>query len=291
MIAGDNPFLATMHDEESTQATTDTLHKMHRLLASLYIHDCPLPELETVLKAISNALPRDHHKGAISLVHLFIMLVNESPQLAKIADASEKFTSESLSQLFGPGEYFQNSKGPMEMLVTFVIQQNQVLSHAAMVHMIDYLHGVILYNNVRAKRVQEVCELIMRVDDYYFDTAQAPNGAILSFLRSGCTHCMCEDAFVASVYDCFSKMESKEWLQREKTDEENQKNITNTLVELVIKTIIIPTALDSESDAEEIESQSCATDAEGNESQPCAKDAEDSDSKPCAKDAEDFTTL
>ena len=297
MIAGDDPFIATMQNNETVKdaqvEAEDALPKFHRLLASLYVHDCALPKLDTLLKTISDALPREHYKGVMSLVHLFIMLVNESPRLAKIADASETFASETLIDLFGPGEYFQNSKSPMEMLVTYVIEQNEVMSHESMIHMTDYLHGVILYNDIRAKRVQEVCELIMRVDDYYFDTAHASNGSMLSFLRSSCEHCMREDEFVGSVYDCFSKMERKKWLQRENTDDANQKNITNELVDLLIKTVIIPNAFESLFNAEDNKSQPCAKDDEENESQPCAKDAEDNESQPCGKDAEgsDFTTL
>ena len=222
----ENPTAESMSHAESDGE--QYIRRVHRLLANIYLHVCPLPKTDDVVKAICDCLPRVHYNGIMSLVHMFVMLMAESPRFGKIAEATKHFTSSSLSVAFGPGDEFEKVQCPMVALVTFVIEQDIGLCHEIVVHLTEFVHGVILYNDVHADRVGAVADLLMAVDDFYFDLS---NGKPT---RSACIECLTEDAFVARVYHRFGVMEQQCMLERENIDEESETNIANALAELLI---------------------------------------------------------
>ena len=242
------------------EAELDSLEKIHRLLANVYYHNCALPDLDTLLKVINNCFPRKNYKGVLSLVHIFVMLVRETSQFKKTANTSETFVSKTLTLTFGPGDEFQNHSCPMQAFVTFVIEKNELLTHQTVVHLTDYLHGVILYNDIRTKRVESVHDKLLEVDEYFFDVSHAGHGRLLSYLRSSCVNCMKEDLFVAKVYDSFATMERKKMLGREKTDKTDEDNIRNHYAEVLL--IESAAAVDVDDDDDVIDNNNDNNDAD-----------------------------
>ena len=308
MIAGDGPLPASMKEEinvsmEQEGPEVDVLDKYRHLLANVYLHDCDLPELDVLLRTIIHNFPRMHYKGVMSLVHIFCVLVNESKKFEQTANASEMFKSETLKQVFGAGDELVKGHRPMEMFVTFVIRKNELLTHEAVIHLTDYLHAVILYNDIRVNRVQSICALLLAVDDFYFGMSDAAQGRLQMFFHSACVDCVSEDAFVAAVYESFATMERNKLLRRDNTDETCQKKIQNELTSLLLRLINSKNDADADDDDDdddddvdvnddddisEVVSSSVINDGE---SKPSATNAEseisvnDTESKPCANDA------
>ena len=217
-----------MFKAEAVEIGHEYIRKLHRLLANLYLHVCPLPGSDAVVTTICENLPRVNHNGLMSLVHIFVMLMAETPQFRRTAKASMHFKSYSLSMAFSAGDEFEKAQCPMVAFVTFVIEQDKGLSHEIVVHLTDFVHGVILYNDVRPDRVEAISDLLTAVDDFYFDLSEGKHS------RPACVECMSEDAFVARVYHCFGVMEGKSMLERENTDEASEANIVKSLAELLI---------------------------------------------------------
>ena len=275
----------SMPEAEPENVTSSWLEKLHRLLANLYYHDCALPEVDMLLKCINAQSPRKNCYGMLSLVHIFVMLVKHSDQFERIAHASEDFASKSLAVEFGPGDEFQNDECPMHMLVTFVIKENKLLTLETVNQLTDYVVGVILYNDIRATRVQSVKELLFELDEYHFDVSHGGHGRLLSYLGSACRKCMREDLFVACLYDCFAKIEFDEIMRREGFESMNAETIKNHFAAVILKHCVDDDDdVDCESDDDDdshavaIVSTSVFDDTES--------EARDSDLNTCAKDGE-----
>ena len=276
----------------------DSLDKYRRLLANLYVHNCALPELDELVKYLIDNWPRWHYRGTMTLVHVFVMLVNESVKMKNTAEISENFESNSMKQLFGPGDEFQKGQCPMKMFITYVMQRNELLTHEAVVHLIDYLHAVIFFNDVHATRVEAVCARLLELDDFYFALSSTARGRILIFLHTACLECVREDSFIACVYECFATMERNKMLCRGNTDKDNQKKIYVELGKLLLK------CKKMENDADDTDDEDEDDDAHGDEDvagdddvfEPVSSSvtsdvkselcANDDDSEPCANHAE-----
>lgn len=206
----------------------DYVSKLHRLLANLYLHVCPLPDPKAVVQTICDNDPHVHCNGVMSLVHIFVVLMSESPHLEKLAKATMYYKSCSMSSAFGAGDEFEKKQSPMTAFVAFVIEQDKGISHEVVVHLLDYVYGVILYNNVSPDRVEAISDLLTAIDDFYFDLSKDGKHA-----RQACVACMTEDAFVARIYHCFGVMDAKGMLERECTDEASEKGIVSALSELL----------------------------------------------------------
>ena len=209
--------------------------KLYHLLANVFVHDCELPGLDKLLNVITSNAPRKNYKGLMSLVHIFNTLLHDSLQLAHIALSSHGFESETLAVVFGPGDEFEKHHCPIEALVSFIIQENKLFSHSMVVHVSDFLHGVILYNRICAKRVHDVYALIIELDNYYYDRSAELHDHILNVRRSICDECVKADAFVSSVFDCYADIEDEKLLERGKIhDSSNQCKIVNALANFML---------------------------------------------------------
>ena len=219
------PTVEALVESEVTAADFQYIRKMHELLANIYLHVCPLPDVDQVVQAICDELPRVNYNGTQSLVHLFVLLTGQSPFFEKTANASLHIKSSSLGTAFGAGDEFNKAQCPIIAFITFVITQNKGLSHDVMVHLVDFVHGVILYNNVKADRVDAVAKLLNALDDFYFDLSNGKHG------HSSCVWCVSQSSFVACIYHSFGLMEDKGMLEREKTDEASEDAILEFLTE------------------------------------------------------------
>ena len=195
------------------------------MLANLYLHESSLPELKIVLATIRDGCPRQKSNGMIATGHLCFMLVRESLHLANIAFVSDGYTADRMAKLFSSDNVVHNCENSFVDLVTCIIEENKLLRHEEVMDLMDYLRGVLLYNDVKVARVHAVYALLVQLDDYFYEKSDPDYlfGQVTNRQNQeggACPECVKDDRFCAAVYDCFSMMERNKWLKRADVDYE-----------------------------------------------------------------------
>lgn len=197
---------------------TSSMDQLRTLVANLYLSERPMPGLEAVLQCIDEHAPKEHRAGILSVVHLFMWLGKERLQLERTADGTQHYSSNSMGSVFGVDDVFIQC--PFDALISFIIEDNVLLTHAQVIHLLDFLHGVILYNKVSVQRIEAVDGVLVCVDDYSFDRrVPADQDPTLEARRGACLQCTLADEFVGWAFNCFYSMDKAHMLPREGTDE------------------------------------------------------------------------
>ena len=177
----------------------DMLAHLCHLLADVYLQDgLTVPNLAVVLRTITDVEPLKNYNGMISLASIFVELTNNFLRFERLADATVDYDSSSMSIVFGRGEC--HAICPLTALISFIIRRNVLSSPEEVKALMDYMHGVILFNHVSKERINVIDGLLVAIDNYYFDDFNEAPIHALRQLRKSCTNCMAVDGFVKVVY-------------------------------------------------------------------------------------------
>lgn len=193
----------------TTNVSENWSTRLRGLLANLYLHTCNLPDCISVIDIIATTSPRKHSDGTLTLVYLFTMLEKESTMLRKTIEGTEHVRSKCLTKIFGSGEVAKEHCCPIKAVVKHIVESDYLLIHHDMIHLLDFLHGVMLFNDVTVHRVLAVHYVVVQVRQYYVLRCDEEGRC------SGCIECEEDAKFIAKMFEFFVVMESDDLLKRE----------------------------------------------------------------------------
>lgn len=182
----------------------DMLAHLCHLLADTYLQDAlTVPNIGVVLRTITDLEPMKNFNGMISLVGMFVELTNNFLRFERLTDATVDYESRSMSSVFGRGEC--HASCPLTALISFVIRRNLLIMPEEMKALMDYMHGVILFNKVSKERINVIDGLLVAIDNYYFhDVDDEAAIHALRQVRKTCSNCVAVDRFLKVLYNAIS---------------------------------------------------------------------------------------
>ena len=141
-------------------------NNIRRYLAGVYLED-NLPKIDCVINTINSCSPRKNRDGAIALFRIFFMLMKKCRSLEDTAYGTDSYHSELFSSYFGMGA--EHKGCPLLRLIENVIRRNKPISCTELKFLMDFVHGMLLFNRVKIEKVKEVDGLLSALDDVFYD--------------------------------------------------------------------------------------------------------------------------